>query len=223
MAYGTQITNADGTVWLNYDLTPLNMVQRIDATITTGTTGQVYQTNVPYGRPFMHFARMSVDGTGIGTVTTNSNGYWAIQINASRNSAGTAQAVAIRFYIFSNFVTNTSAYGINYYDGSGNLTWTAEMRPLQLYSGTVSATATQGTSIGAGFPCAVCPSFCSYWLALYQPGTPSYYLFMSGAWKAYGNTIQSFVVDSLQTTSSAGSQTWSGGNYYYIDTILYDY
>ncbi|UBX30823.1 hypothetical protein [Arsenophonus apicola] len=220
--YGGKIISEKGTVWISPDVTPLNLVKRVDLTITTGTFGQIIKTEIPNNRPIVFFTRVFSDKIGVAAVPLNSNGQWSLEIRAARNAKGTTESVKIRFYIFSNFVPKdvSSDWGIQYFNAKGELTWTGDMIPLEVYSGV--APNDSNYKVDVGFTCAVAPYFSASYTAGFIPSKPPVYIWITNAWKAYGNVISSYIVDNINSSSSGYDQFYSN-NYYYIKASNYDY
>lgn len=220
--YGGEILSEKGIVWMSPDVTPLNLVKRVDLTITTGTFGQIIKTEIPSNRPIVFFTRVFSDKIGLAAVILNRNGQWSIEIRASRSATGVAESVKIRFYIFSNFVPKyvSSDWGIQYFNKKGDLTWTGDMIPLEVYAG--KAPNDRNYTVDVGFTCAVSPYFSASYTAGFIPGTPTIYIWITNAWKAYGSVISSYIVDNINS-SNAGYDQFYSNNYYYIKASNYDY
>uniref|UniRef100_A0A3B0M122 Uncharacterized protein n=1 Tax=Arsenophonus endosymbiont of Trialeurodes vaporariorum TaxID=235567 RepID=A0A3B0M122_9GAMM len=54
--YGGKIISEKGIEWMSPDVTPLNLVKRVDLTITTGTFGQIIKTETPSNRPIVFYS-----------------------------------------------------------------------------------------------------------------------------------------------------------------------
>lgn len=204
------------------DVTPLNLVKRVDLNITTGTFGQIIKTEIPNNRPIVFFTRIFSDKIGVAAVIINRNGQWSIEIRASRNATGTSESVKIRFYIFSNFVPKdvSSDWGIQYFNKKGDLTWTGDMIPLEVYAG--EAPNDRNYTVDVGFTCAVSPYFSAFYTAGFIPGNPPIYIWITNAWKAYGSVISTYIVDNINS-SNVGWEQFYSNNYYYIKASNYDY
>uniref|UniRef100_A0A3B0M291 Uncharacterized protein n=1 Tax=Arsenophonus endosymbiont of Trialeurodes vaporariorum TaxID=235567 RepID=A0A3B0M291_9GAMM len=122
----------------------------------------------------------------------NKNGQWSIKIRASRNATGSAESVKIRFYIFSNFVPKdiSSDWGVQYFNKKGELTWTGDMIPLEVYAGV--APNDNNYKVDVGCTCAVSPYFSASYTAGFIPGNPqsiygllTHGRIMEGVWKCY--------------------------------------
>lgn len=220
--YGGKIISQKGIVWMSPDVTPLNLVKRVDLTIRTGTFGQIIKTEIPGNRAIVFFTRIFSDNIGVAAVPLNKNGQWNIEIRASRNAAGTAESVKIRFYIFSNFVPEnvSSDWGIQYFNRKGELTWTGDMIPLEVYVGVTPDYSY--SDVDVGFTCAVSPYFSEFSVGDYISTSPPAYIGVSCAWKAYGSVISSHVVENTILYNSGWGQFLSN-NYYYIKASNYDY
>ena len=216
MAYGMEIVDNSGKIWLSPDVTPLNLVQKVTQVFTSGQTYAI-NTNVPAGNAFMFFAK--VDRGAFGVLQQQVNGVWQITVTAVGGEGGASQNITATFYIFSNYVTNVSRYTIAYYDASGVMRWHGDMRPLQVFQGSVGDTS--GGAVDLGVPCAVSPYFSSLYLGLYTPGTPPIYQFFQTAWRARDNVVSSYPVNTIQTTSPAYTP-YSINGFYYIKTAFYD-
>lgn len=148
-AQATGTRNYVGFIYNNYDVnppifklapdfTPLSLTQVID--LVPGY-GQVLQTNVPYGLPFICFHRC-IEASGFNHVIWNEinvNGYWGLQFRNIQN--GSLSMLATRLYIFSNFLVNTPPGGFYMYN-NGAMVWHSNCLPLNMAVGTVTASGT---------------------------------------------------------------------------------
>ena len=213
-----EIADASGRLWMSPDVTPLNMVQRLDYTFTQGSTYTI-TTAVSASSPIMFFSRITGTGGTFGCIMQQSGGFWQIVVTAVYTEDGTPGNISARFYIFSNTVTTPSRYSIAYYDAGGVMRWHGEMRPLQLFQGSINNTA--GGVFNAGFRCAVCSFFSSLYLIRYSGGTPAIYQWAETAYSALDSNIRSNIVN-VWTNNTSSYTTYSIPTFYYINVALYD-
>lgn len=221
--FGAQINAPDGTVWLSPDVTPLNMVQRIDRAGLSATSGNVaIQTNVPQNRPIIVFGRATNNnGVGFATVLTKANGYWVVNIRAAMIQSGNPTTYTARLYIFSNFVPSTASkdWGIRYYNASEELVWQADMRPLEMKK----ASFPNGVErINVGYTNACVTSFCGLTVEIYMPGTPEFYMFFEWTFASWGTNIERRPVSQFETSTGGGYVPWTTRETWYINTAIYD-
>lgn len=218
--FGGKIIAPDGTVWLAPDVTPMNLVTRIDINFNTlSAAGNWVPTGVPATLPIMYFSRCLNADVGVGVVPETVDGQWRLSVRAARNNNGTNQNVTFRFYIFSIFVPdNQTTHGIKFFDGSGHLTWTCDMIPLQMFKTTIDSSYQEKD---VGFLVATMPQFVKHSTEYYSPGNPPVYLFFDWAFKAYGSKITLWPVQDYQASSDVGTP-FEFRDCFYINASIYD-
>ena len=141
-ATATTIANYEGFVYNDYSknppvfkiapaFTPLSLTQVIN--LTPGY-GQILQTAVPYGSPFMAFHR-STAGSGFDHVLwdeINQNGYWSLRFRAA--AGGAISMGPSRIYIFSKTMVNVPSGGFFMYQ-NGQVVWHNNCLPLVMTVG----------------------------------------------------------------------------------------
>jgi len=218
--FGGKIIAPDGTVWLAPDVTPMNLVTRVDINFNTLTAaGNWVSTGVPGTLPIMYFSRCLNADVGVGVVAENVNGQWRLSVRAARNYNGTNQNVTFRFYIFSNFVPdNQTTHGIKFFDAAGRLTWTCDMIPLQMFKTSIDSSIPR---VDVGFLVATIPQFVKHSTEFYSPGTPPVYIFFDWAFKAYGSVVEMSPVQDYTASSDVGT-SFEFRDCFYINASIYD-
>lgn len=165
------------------EVTTMNLVIRIDINFNTlSATGNWVPREYP--PPLQLCISPGALTVTLGRVVLETvDGQWRLSVRVARNSNDTNQNVTLRFYIFSIFVPdNQTTHGIKFFDGSGRLTWTCNMIPLQMFK-TIIDSSYQEKDVG--FLVAAMPQFVKY----YSPGNPPVYLFFDWVFKSYGSKI----------------------------------
>ncbi len=223
MAFGMEIRQADGTLWMSPDVTPLNLIKKISQTFTASYpfTATTIATGVPSGNACMVFCK-STSGGGVAYTMDISGGYWVITVRGcSTENGGSGGSVPITFYVFANMVTTPSRYSLAYYDADGVMRWHAEMRPLEVFAQTPGGVPPRG-KIEIGFNVAVCSVYSGTQMVLYQGGTPPLYTWMNFAYRAFGTNVVELPVAAWQENSSSAYKSFINGAIYYIKTDNYD-
>ncbi len=179
-------------------------------------TIRYYDTGVSASRPCCIFMRVisgsSVNGSSQTTAgyQIQRNGTWQFQLNGVQGN------INVRWYVFSNYVVNTQAYDIAYYNAAGEQTWNGSSRPLQVFRGTTTLAQARsgGVILNIGQPVAVTPMFS----ADDDVGGGGVMLVSTYCYKAFGNTISCSEVQTIEGSSLG----YFISTYFYIKTSLYD-
>ena len=148
MAYGMEILQDSGALWMSPDVTPMNHIDTITQPIANGT---VFQSSVPQNKQAMFF--VSYDANGVCAFQEGvTNGFRSLTVERFQDMS------VVTVYVFANMAIRRSDYGIFMFNGAGELTYSADMRPLQIQTATVSV-AGDGVNVDVGQPCAVLPTF----------------------------------------------------------------
>lgn len=218
MAYGGEILRSDGTYWLTPDQTPLNMVRRDDISYPNSPhVIRYYDTGVSTSRPCCIFMRTLSGSPGPESTSVNTagfqiqrNGTWQFQLNGVQGN------LQVRWYVFSNYATNSQPYDIAYYNEQGVQTWNGSSRPLQVFRRTITLAQAQsgGVILDEGQPLAVTPTFS----ADEDVSGGGIHLVATYCYKAMGNRIYSDTAEIDDVVYVGGFI----GTYFYIRTTLYD-
>lgn len=134
MAFGFAIRQPSGRLWMSPDVTPMNLIERLTIIACKDVT---FTTSVPSTVPIMIFVRYAKkiytwqEGkkvlTGFDFQKQSLSGYHAYRLWGGFN-----QSSPITVYVFAAMAKKSSKYGLDIYNATGTLVYSAQMRPLQM-------------------------------------------------------------------------------------------
>lgn len=209
MMWGAKINNPDGSLWLSPDYVPLNLWE---TGVLAAPFPATFISTVPSGKSASFFISQTGDGF-LDARQVIVNGYHALTITAAQSSV-----TSIKIYCFANLARETGDYGIRFYNENGDLTYSSEMKPLELH--VINTDQPWGnTTLDQGRKVAVLPAF-SGMASQFDSGIGNYRIFSMNA-GAVGNSIT--VRLRLLTGSASGPVAYTYTNQiYFIHADKYD-
>lgn len=209
MAYGMEIRQNNGNLWISPDFTPLNFVGVITYPVGQG----VLATGYSISTSLMIFAKAdSQVATSISQ--EESGGNWIIKYSSSGSG---------RIYLFANTVNRNNEYGIAMYNNAGVEVWNTSMLPLQvnIINNPGPTSSDPFYSINTKFPTAVSPGVVFAYVALF-PGAAGQYLVGLMRCIGCGNSIYIARAESEVVSSFPYFPSTFKNQFYLIDTSIYD-
>lgn len=228
MTYGAKVVRDNGSIWATPDTNFFHFERKVRLN-TPGFNGyfsiMTYQTGIPTRFRVMPFVKL-VDAPAPGdyqqigaTKITDSGGYWQIEFIFYRDPG---KVFSFDLYLFSSQNPRSSlSYGIEFYNPSGDIVYSADTVPLQIYTTpTVTSPGRTEKIVDMGESVAVFPTatgsdnvanIAQYTVAPVAYQNSIYFLSnYRSAWAKYG-----YAEDNIFQAAFSGQAI-------YIKTALYD-
>ncbi|HGM7290832.1 hypothetical protein [Serratia ureilytica] len=207
MSYGINLLNESGDVWLSPEYTPINL---IDKSVIKTVRGNEYVSSIPNNKAHLFFISLSSNVVVVFEESLK-NGVWCLSI---KSSSGISECT---IYAFSNMAKRNANYGLCFFSEDGEVTYSADMLPLEINKESIPITGMVSKDIGE--PVAVMPCI-SGMISDFNTEIGGYNIYLHTI-GAYGNILTNNRVQVAGGASGPISNHYQN-DFFYIKTTIYN-